>query len=133
MNRHISDFHIFDTLFFFFVEIERQHIAGFQTETFQILAKLLFAFFIVGRAVPDFQLDDKLFAEIIDDYIGTKLVSRLSFNVEIAGAVDDRLEIKQELFSPVLLFELLLQRPENLCIGFDESVQDSNHIPAVCP
>ena len=52
MNRHISDFHIFDALFFFFVEIERQHIAGFQTEVFQILTQLLFTFFVIGRAVP---------------------------------------------------------------------------------
>ena len=69
MNRHISDFHIFDALFFFFVEIERQHVAGFQTEVLQILAKLLFAFFIIGRTVPDFQLNDELFSEIIDDHI----------------------------------------------------------------
>ncbi len=48
----MSDCHIFDTLFYFLIEIELQHVSGFQTEVFQILTQLLFTFFVIGRAVP---------------------------------------------------------------------------------
>ncbi len=70
MNCHISDFHLFDTLFFF-VEVERQHIAAFQTEAFQILTKLLFAFFMKGRVVSyaHIRSDCKCFLDDLPKYL----------------------------------------------------------------
>lgn len=91
-----SELNPLDAGFFFLVEVETEHISRVQAEVIQIFADLFFTGFMVTLSMSDFQLDDVLLSEIIDDHIGAGLVSGLGFNVIIPCPVDDRPQIQKE-------------------------------------
>lgn len=60
---------------------------------------------VISWSTPYFQFDYILLTQIIHDHICTGLVSRLCFNIVIPGTIEDRFEIKKELFPAILLFK----------------------------
>ena len=105
IQKLIANMNQVNSSFLLLVEVEAQHIPCRKTIVIKILADLFLALGIVARAAPDLQLDDILLPQIIDDHIGSGLISGLCFDIIVSCAVDNRLQIQQELLSSVLLFE----------------------------
>ena len=94
-----------DSLFLFLIKIEAEHVTRGQIPVVQILTKLFLACGVVSLPPPDFQLDDILLSQVIDDHIGAGLVPGLRLDVIVAGSVDDGLQVQEELLPSVFFLK----------------------------
>lgn len=69
------------TALLIFVEIEAKQIAFINMIIVQIFGQLLFSLRVIFIAVPDFQFNDILFSQIVNDHISTSLVTGLCFDI----------------------------------------------------
>ena len=92
-----------------FVEIETQHITCRKAEIIKILTDLFLSFGIIARPAPYLQFYNILLPQIIDNNVRSGLISGLGFNIIITCAINDWLQIEQELLSSFFLFESFFQ------------------------
>ncbi len=99
----------------------------------QILGKLPFPSFIVFAAMPDFQLDDKLFPKIIHYDIRAPLIPCLCLDIVIPCAVDNRFQIYQENPASLFFNKFLVPLSEYLRKILDKLFQDKLHVKHIVP
>ena len=97
----ISNRNHLDARRFVLIKIKTQHVTHCQPEVVQILADLFLALGMIPRAMPDFQFDNNLLTEIIDNDICSGLISCLRFNIIVASPVNDWFQVQQEQLSSV--------------------------------
>lgn len=85
-NFFFTDIHLMHTCSFIFIKIKTDHIAFIGMIMIEITCKLLLSPSVILFTVPDFQLNNILYAAIIYNQIRSFQIPRPGFDIEISAS-----------------------------------------------